>query len=113
MLTALLRCKGISDQLLQTHTVVTFDQALYYKAKILVWLYPELLPNFVICLGGFHTVMHFLSIIGKHMSQSGLLDVLCEANMYSQCIAKQIFGGKLWNHGFRAHKLTMEDLWRI
>ncbi len=72
ILTALKICNGVADKLLQT--VVTFDQALYYKVKIVLWLYPELLPYFVIHLGVFDTAMNFLSLIGKY-SHSGLSDI--------------------------------------
>ena len=54
--TVIARCKRISETL-GHHTVITFDQALYYKAKELVWLKPAELQDVIVRLGRFHTAM--------------------------------------------------------
>lgn len=111
--TVLSRCKAVSEKLGQTYTVVTFDQALYCRAKELVWLKNGEFDNVIIRLGGFHTVMNFLKAIGQHMESSGLKDVWIESGIYGENTASHIMNGHAYNKAVRAHKLTLEALWRI
>jgi len=73
--TVISRCKLISEKLGQIYTVITFDQALYCRAKELIWLHPEHFANVIIRLGGFHTAMNFMKAIGQYVEASGLKDV--------------------------------------
>ena len=111
--TVLLRCKKIAEKLGQYETVVTFDEALYCKAKELVWANPEQLSSVVVRLGGFHIAKNFLGVIGKHMEKSGLCDVLVESNVFNESTAQSILAGKSWNRAVRAHKLLFEALMRL
>ena len=113
IMTVLIQCKEIARKLNQATTVVTFDEALYCKARQLVWAHPDLLSNIVLRLGGFHTAMNFLGAIGKHMANSGLTDVWIGAGIYTEHTADKILSGKSWNRAVRAHKLTLEALWWI
>lgn len=113
IMTVLLRCKQISKKLGQPCTVVTFDEALYCKAKELVWSHPEQLDSVIVRLGGFHTAMNYLHAIGTHMQGSGLGDVWVESGVYTECTSVKILQGKSWNRAVRAHKLTMEASWRL
>ena len=74
MMSVLLRCKSIAEHLNQSHVVLTLDEALYWRAKELVWANSDL-NNFVIRLGGFHIAKNFLAVIGKHMEKSGSSDL--------------------------------------
>ena len=112
MMSVLLRCKSIAEHLNQSHVVLTLDEALYWRAKELVWANSDL-NNFVIRLGGFHIAKNFLAVIGKHMEKSGLSDLWTESGMYGERTANNILSGKSWNRGVRAHKLSLEALWRI
>lgn len=113
VMTFLLRSKAIAAKLGQTTTVITLDQALYHKAKELVWLHPEKLSDVMVRLGSFHTATNFLGVLGSHFAQSGLADIWIEAGVYSECVAQKIMQGKSWNRAVRAHKLTMEAMWRV
>lgn len=110
--TVILRAKRVSQFLGQVHTVITFDQALYYKAKELTWLRPEECTKVIIRLGGFHTALNFLRCIGQHYADSGLKDIWMDSGLYSDCTAGKILEGKHWKRAVRAHKLTFEALWR-
>ena len=55
-----------SSQLGQEYTVLTVDQALYYKLMDLKWMIP--------CLGGLHIAMNFLKVIGQHTKDCGLAE---------------------------------------
>ena len=112
MMTVMLHCQGIARKLGAQSTVLTLDQALYCKAKQLVWLHPDRFNDATVRLGGFHIALNFLGVIGSHFDQCGLADIWVESAIYSQYIAEQILHGKSWNRGAIAHKLTMEALWR-
>ena len=108
-----LRSKAIVTKQGQRTTGITLDQALYHKARELVWLYPEKLNYVIVRLGSFHTAMNYLQVLGRHFPQSGLTDIWIEAGVFSECVAQKIMQGKPWNRAVRAHKLTMEAMWRV
>ena len=58
--------------------VITFDQPLWWKAKIITTTEPDNSPlrSIVLKLGGFHTEMSFLGCIGRLMAGSGLQKLL-------------------------------------
>lgn len=110
--TVLARCKAISRKLGQTYTVITFDQALYCRAKEVVWCKKDEFENVIIRLGGFHTAMNFMKAIGQHMDSSGLRDVWIESGVYGENTTLHMLSGHAYNKAVRAHKLTFEALWR-
>lgn len=63
----------------QRDSVITFDLALYAKAKQIQMNYSEEFNNTVIRMGGFHIVLNYLSLLGKKYAQSGLEDLLIES----------------------------------
>ena len=93
--------------------MIILDQALYHKAKELIWLYPQKLNDVIVRLGSFHTAMNYLQVLGRHFAHSGLTDIWIEAGVFSECVAQKIMQGKSWNRAVRAHKLTMEAMWRV
>ena len=48
-------------------TVITMDEGLYNKAKMLQWGKTQVLKDVIIVLGGFHTQMTFSKVIGKYL----------------------------------------------
>ena len=58
----------------QEYSVVTFDLAIYMKAKEIQWRHPEEFDDTVIRMGGFHIALNYLAVIGKMFRDSGLLD---------------------------------------
>lgn len=112
LMTVLLRCKAVSSRLGQRYTVVTFDEALYCRAKELVWLGPERLSDVVLRLGSFHIAMNYLGAIGQHMAGAGLT-VWTESGVYSECTAEKMMKGKFWNRAVRGHKIVYEALQRL
>ena len=56
----------------QKHSVLTFDEAIYYKAKEIQWHCQDEFKKTVIRFGGFHTAMTFMAVIGKRYEKSGL-----------------------------------------
>ena len=49
----------------QEYSVVTFDLAIYIKAKEIPWRHPEEFDDTVIRMCGFHIALHYLAVIGK------------------------------------------------
>lgn len=111
--TVIQNCQRMTAALEQTYTVLTFDEQLYCKAKMLQWAKPDECKNLVVMLGGFHIQMNFTKIIGQYMADSGLKDILVESGVYGENTAESILNGKQWNRTIRAHKLVFEALWRI
>ena len=67
----------VSEEMGQDNTVITLDQALYYKLVELIWSIPECKVKLIPCLG-LHARMNFLKVIRAHMKQCGLLDTCAE-----------------------------------
>lgn len=78
--TVVQKCMYISNRLEQRHTVITVDQALYFKLMDLKWSVPEYRDILVPRMGGLHIAMNFMKCIGDHMSGSGLYELwmVCE-----------------------------------
>ena len=98
----------------QSTAVITFDLALYSKAKEIHWRYPEEFQNLVIRGGG--GVSHCTQLFGldrKDVSGEWLRGCVYRVwplriELYYGSIA-----GKSYNRGIRGHKLIMEALLRL
>lgn len=97
----------------QNDSVVTFDLAIYKKAKEIQWRYPNEFKHLIIRMGGFHIALNFLSAIGKKFQESGIEDLLMESGLYGSSSTFALLKGKSYNRGVRAHKLIMEALLRL
>ena len=80
--TVVKRCMFISSHIGQEYTVITVDQALYYKLMELKWSIPEYQNRLIPRLGGLHISMNFLKAIGDHMSGSGLAEIWVESGLF-------------------------------
>ena len=72
------RCMAISSRFGQEHTVITVDQALYYRLMELKWSLPQYQDRLI---PGLHVSMTFLKAIGDHMNGSGPADVWGEMGL--------------------------------
>ena len=100
-------------QLGQLNSVITFDEAIYCKAKEIQWRHEDEFGDTVIRLGGFHMAMVFLAVLGKRYGDGGLEDVLFESEMYGSTTIASILRGKAYNRAVRAHKIVSEALQRL
>ena len=71
-----------------------------------VWVYPELSDDFVLRLGGMHTLMSFVGSVGALMGNSGLEEVLKAAFGG----VTQMLTGKNFPQNTRALRLVAEEL---
>lgn len=62
----------------KTSAVLTFDQPLWWKARLIIEQEPDTSPvkKMVLMLGGFHMKMSYLGCIGYLMTGSGLQETL-------------------------------------
>jgi hypothetical protein len=111
--TVVKRCMAISSHFGQEHTVLTVDQALFCKLMELKWSVEEYRDKLIPRLGGLHTAMNFLKAIGDHMAGSGLAEVWLESGLLGEGAVQLVMSGKAYNKAMRAHKLTLQALWRI
>ena len=111
--TVVKRCMAISSHLGQEYTVITVDQALYCKLMELKWSVPEYRKRLIPRLGGLHISMNFLKAIGDHMSGSGLAEIWVESGLLGQGTTEKALSGRAYNKAMRAHKLTLQALWRL
>ena len=111
--TVVKRFMAISAHFGQEYTVITVDQALYCRLMELKWCVAEYKDKLIPRLGGLHISMNFLKAIGDHMNGSGLNEVWVESGLLGQGTASLVLSGKAYNKGMRAHKLTVQALWRI
>ena len=111
--TVLKTVQAMTKSLDQRNSVVTFDLAIYTKAKEIQWRYPEEFENLVVRMGGFHIALNFLSVIGKKFEESGIEDLLTESGVYRSNTILALLKGKSYNRGVRAHRLIMEALLRL
>ena len=111
--TVLKTVQSMMKSLEQRHSVVTFDLAIYTKAKEIQSPRPVEFENLIVRMGGFHNALNFLSVIGKKFEESGIEDLLTQSGMYVSNTTLALLNGKSYNRGVRAHKLIMEALLRL
>jgi len=106
--------QAISASLAQSSSVVTFDLAIYSKAKEIQWLYSNAeFKDLTIRIGGFHIALNFLSVICKQFKESGVQELLLKSGLYGNATVAALFNGKSCNRGVCAYKLIMEVLLRM
>ena len=111
--TVVRRCMSISHHFGQQYTVITVDQALYCKLMELKWIVTDYKTKLIPRLGGLHISMNFLKIIGKHMAACGLYEAWIESGILGPGAAELVFSGKAYKKAMRAHKQSIQALWRI
>lgn len=77
--TVIQRCRHTATALGQQHVVLTVDEALYCKLMELKWAKDEYQDFLIVRMGGLHTSLTFLKVIGKHMQTSGLIEAWIES----------------------------------
>ena len=110
--TVMKKAQDICTSFDQKDVVVSFDLAIYSKAKQIIWKYPDEFPDTLIRPGGFHIALNFLAVLSKRYQSLGI-DALVESGAYGPGTLTSLMKGKSYNQGVRAHKLTMEALFRL
>ena len=104
---------AIADSLELDNLILVMDQAIYSKAQQIRWQKDSFKERLVIRLGDFHTAMAYLGTIGKRFQDSGLEDILIEADIVAPGCIKGILSGHHYNRSIRANKMMYEALVRL
>lgn len=90
--------------------MITFDQPLYWKAMEMVKKAKEsdIIAKIVVVLGGFHTIMNVLGLIGQVMDGSGIKETI--VLIYTEDTAPHILSGKAVSRAIRAHFILDDAL---
>ncbi len=107
------RCMYISSQLEQEYTVLTVDQASYFKLMDLKWNVADYKDKLIPRLGRLHISMNFLKVIGQHVKDCGIAEAWLDAGISGSSTIEHVMTGKAYNKGMRSHKLTFQALWRL
>ena len=102
----------VTRRLQHDDSAITFDLAIYKKAKQIQLKISEELENTVIRIRGFHIGLSYLSLLGKY-ANFGFEDLLIESGVYAAGITSVLMLGKSYNRGIGAHKLSMEAPFRL
>ena len=102
----------IKESLKLKSIVVVFDQALYAKAADITWKHSERFKSIVLRLGGFHTIVTFLGILGKRFQDAGLRDICIESGVVTEGSVAAVLEEWKYNRAVRFHKLMYEALMR-
>lgn len=104
---------SIADELELDSIVLVFDLAFYAKAQQVRWHNSDFMDRTVVRLGEFHTCMSLLSVIGKRFLDSGLSDVIFEAEVIAQGSLQSVMKGRHYNRSVRTLKIVSEALRRL
>lgn len=103
----------IADMLQLPKLVLVFDQAIYTKIQELRWLNTDYTERFIVRMGEFHTMMSYMSIIGKRFESAGLADLLIESGVVAPGSINCVIAGKQYNRALRAFINVYEALSRL
>ena len=106
--TILLKSIEIADKLEIDSLVLVSDQAIYSKIQQIRWKNDVFNQRLVVRLGEFHTVMAFLSVIGKRFKDAGLINIIIESEIVAAGSVDGVISGKHYNRSLRTHKLLFE-----
>ena len=111
--TVLKHAQAISAIIGQTDAVIKFDLASYIKTKHLQWRFSAEFSKVIIRVGGFHIAPNYLALMGKKCASSGVDDLLVESGVYGAGGVSALMKGQVYHFGVRAHKLLMEEFFRL
>lgn len=97
----------------QKWSIITADEAIYSKLKVIQWKRPKEFEHVIIRMGAMHIEMNFMSCIGKIYGDSGLEDIWIEADIYGPNTVNHIMNGKAYYKCSRGHKLMYEAKMRV
>lgn len=89
------QCVARADRLQQKSVIITFDQAIYAKAKEVVWKNPTVYKRIVLRMGAFHICSTYLAVLGKRFDDSGLRDLIIESGLVGPSAVNGKYHGKL------------------
>lgn len=95
--TVLKKAQRMCTCLNQRDVVITFDLAIYAKAKQIQFKFEEEFKDTTVRMGGFHIALNFIAVIGKRYENFGLEDILIESGAYGPNRVTSLMKGKSYN----------------
>ncbi|CAH3188967.1 unnamed protein product [Porites lobata] len=111
--TVVQRIMQVAESFNQKHVVLTVDQALFPLLMELKWTLPDYKDTLIPRLGGLHTSMNFLKVLGQHIQDSGLPTIWIESGILGPRTVERALAGKDYNKGTRVHKITPQAMWQL
>ena len=111
--TVVQRIMQVAESFNQKHVVLTVDQALFPLLMELKWTLPDYKDTLIPRLGGLHTSMNFLKVLGQHIQDSGLPTIWIESGILGPRTVERALAGKDYNKGTRVHKITLQAMWQL
>ena len=111
--TVVQRIMQVAQLFNQKHVVLTVDPALFPLLMELKWTLPDYKDTLIPRLGGLHTSMNFLKVLGQHIQDSGLPTIWIESGILGPRTVERALAGKDYNKGTRVHKITLQAMWQL
>ncbi|CAH3166947.1 unnamed protein product [Porites lobata] len=111
--TVVQRIMQVAESFNQKHVVLTVDQALFPLLMELKWTLPDYKDTLIPRLGGLHTSMNFLKVLGQHIQDSELPTIWIESGILGPQTVERALAGKDYNKGSRVHKITLQAMWQL
>jgi len=111
--TVVQRIIEVAESFNQKHVVLTVDQALFPLLVELKWVVPEYKDTLIPRLGGLHTSMNFLKVLGQHIQDSGLPTIWIESDIVGPRTVERALARKDYNKSLRVHKVTLQAMWQL
>lgn len=100
----LLRSCRIAHKLQQSHVIITIDQAIYIKAKDIVWKHQSSFFHVVLRLGAFPHCLCVSCTIGKRFGDADLRELLVKSGIVGPSTVESVLTRNNYNRAVRVHK---------
>eukprot|EP00794_Sanderia_malayensis_P016352 gene16352-17996_t len=100
------------DDLSINHIFVHADEAINSKMVIISWMHEGRYDKIITLMGGFHTVLVNLKVLGKKYGCIGLNSWWIDSKVIAEGSAVQAMEGRHYHRGVRLHKQSFEALLR-
>ncbi len=98
------------DDLAISHVFVHADEAIASKMLIISWLHDGKYDKIIALMGGFHTILVSLKILGKKFTCLGLRDWWVDAGIIAEGSVEKAMDGHHYHRSVRLHKQSFEAL---
>ena len=103
----------IRDRLQLKAVACVFDQAFYAKTIEFYWKHKTLFDGLVVIMGGFHSLMILLGVIGSRFGDAGIRELAVQSGVVAEGSMDKVISGKHYNRAVRLHKIVYEALMRV
>lgn len=106
----MIRTMSVAKETGQEYGIVTYDLAVALKAYSIQQIEKPLFDNLLVMLGNFHIELAFFGAVGNLINESGLEDIITEADILAEGSMVGFIKGKFYNRCTRIHELVANVL---